>query len=136
MTAFQTAAPVSGSGGTFVPAEVFAGLSSLDRARADSMPFGIVQVDDGGRILLYNRYESDLAGIAPTSAEGRNFFTQVAPCTNNGLFFGTFKKGVAAGQLNVTFPYTFTYRMKPTNVRVHLYRDGASSTNWIFVSRA
>lgn len=122
--------------GTFVPAELFGLLGNLSRSDADSCDFGVVKVDDSGVIKLYNRYESELAGVAPSTAEGKNFFTQVAPCTNNGLFFGSFKKGVASGSLNVTFPYTFTFKMRPTNVKIHLYRDQASKTNWVFVAKA
>ena len=122
--------------GTFVPNEFFAMLGNLSRSDADAADFGVVKVDDQGNIQLYNRYESQLAGIAPNAAEGKNFFTQIAPCTNNGLFFGSFKKGVAAGNLNVAFPYTFTYKMTPTNIRAHLYRDQASGTNWVFVAKA
>ena len=29
--------------------------------------------------------------------------------------------------------YVFTYKMKPTNVMIHLYHDPSSKTNWIFV---
>ena len=121
--------------GTFVPNEVFGMLANFSRNDADSCDFGVVKVDDSGRIELYNRYESELAGVAPSSAEGKNFFTQIAPCTNNSLFFGNFKKGVAANNLNLVFPYTFTYKMKPTNIRVHLFRDVNSKTNWIFVAK-
>ena len=139
MTTFQAnpaAAPAPApTQGTFVPAELFNMLGSLSRADADSCDFGVVKVDDSGRIQMYNRYESELAGVAPSSAEGKSFFTQIAPCTNNALFFGTFKKGIAAGALNVCFPYTFTFKMKPTNVKVHMYRDQASGSNWIFVAK-
>lgn len=125
-----------GGGASFVPDEVFNLLGSFTRNDADACDFGVVKVDDSGVIQLYNRYESELAGVIPSAAEGKNFFTQVAPCSNNGLFYGAFKKGVAAGHLNTSFPYTFTYRMKPTNVKIHLFRDTASATNWIFVAKA
>ena len=57
-----------------------------------------------------------------SAAEGRNFFTQVAPCTNNRLMFGKFKDGVSKGELDSEFNYTITYKMKPTNVQIRLYR--------------
>jgi photoactive yellow protein len=107
----------------FVPADMLSKIGSLSRMQAD------------GVIELYNKYEAELAGVAPTAAEGKNFFTQVAPCTNNRLFFGRFKDGIAAGALNVALPYTFTYKMKPTNVVIHLYHDAASKTNWVFVKK-
>ncbi len=110
-------------------------LGYISRDQADGANFGIVKVDDHGQILLYNRYESELAGVTVATAEGKNFFTQVAICTNNRLFYGKFKDGVASGHLDVSFNYVFTYKMKPTNVIIQLYRDQASSTNWIFVKK-
>ena len=110
-------------------------LGHLSRDQADNANFGIVKVDDQGQILLYNKYESDLAGVSVASAEGKNFFTQVAICTNNRLFFGIFKDGVTSGHLDASFNYVFTYKMKPTNVMIQLYRDQATSTNWIFVKK-
>ncbi|TAE21664.1 MAG: PAS domain-containing protein [Candidatus Kapaibacterium sp.] len=120
---------------TFVPENILLSLSTLDRTKADAVDFGVVQVDETGIVQLYNKYESELAGIAPKDAEGKNFFTQVAPCTNNRLFFGRFKDGLASGNLNIALPYTFTYKMRPTNVQIHLYHDAASKTNWVFVKK-
>ncbi|MBD1208171.1 MAG: PAS domain-containing protein [Ignavibacteria bacterium] len=120
---------------SFVPDSVLQKLAALHRTEADTLDFGVVKVDDAGVIQLFNKYESELAGIAPNDAIGKNYFTQLAPCTNNRLFFGRFKDGVAANNLNVALPYTFTYKMRPTNVQIHLYRDGATKTNWIFVKK-
>jgi len=120
---------------SFVPSDVLSGISSMGPSKLNSLDFGVVQVDDSGVIEFYNRYESKMAGVDPSIAEGGNFFTEVAPCSNNRLFRGRFEDGVASGQLDETFSYTFTYKMKPTLVDVHLYRDGASQTNWIFVKK-
>jgi photoactive yellow protein len=129
-------AAASLSPSSFVPQEVLQNAANLTRADVNACDFGVVKVDDNATILLFNQYEADLAGVSPAQAEGKKFFTQIGPCANNGLFFGSFKKGVAANNLNVLFPYTFTYKMKPTNVMIHLYRDNASKTNWIFVKKA
>ena len=110
-------------------------LGSMSRNDADGCDFGVVKVDNDGKILIYNRYEAELAGIPYTAAEGRNFFTEIAPCTNNKLFFGRFKDGVAKGQLDESFNYTFTYKLRPTNVAIQLVHDKASRTNWVFVKR-
>ena len=111
-------------------------LKDMSEAALDVADFGIVKVDDEGVIAFYNTYESQLAGVAPEQAVGRNFFTQVAPCSNSRLFHGRFKQGIARGELAVQFIYTFTYKMSPTPVKVHLYRDAASQTNWILVQRS
>lgn len=118
---------------SFVPHDVLSKLGRLSREEADRMPFGVVKVDAAGRIQLYNHYEAQLAGIAASSAEGKNFFTEIAPCTNNKLFFGRFKKGVDQGELDTSFNYTFTYKMKPTNVAIHLKHDKESGSSWVFV---
>ena len=118
---------------SFVPATLLPQLPSLTRTAADAQGFGVVKVADDGTVQLYNRWEAELAGIPADSALGRNFFTQVAPCTNNRLVFGRFRDGVQKGALDVEFNYTFTYKMKPTNVAIRLYRDASSATNWVFV---
>lgn len=120
---------------SFVSPDILSKLGSLTRTDVDGVPYGIVKVDNSGKILLYNRYESELAGVAPATAEGKNFFTEVAPCTNNKLFFGKFKSGVELGDLNSAFNYTFTYKMKPTNVQIHLLHDKNTKTNWVFVQK-
>lgn len=110
-------------------------LPSLSHREADEKPYGIVKVDDNGVVQMYNRWESQMAGVAPEKAIGRNFFTQVAPCTNNRLVFGRFKSGVAKGELDVEFNYTFTYKMRPTNVRLRLFHHPGTETNWVLVSK-
>ncbi len=118
---------------SFVPQTFLDRLPSITREQADAQGFGIVQVGDDGTIQLYNQWEATLAGVAVSAAEGRNFFTQVAPCTNNRLVFGKFKDGVQQGRLDAEFNYTFTYTMKPTNVAIRLYRHASTATNWVFV---
>lgn len=119
-----------------IPGEIFAMLSGLDQAMCDSATnIGIVEVDDSGIIKLYNDYEANLAGVDKKSVFGRNFFTEVAPCTNNRLFLGAFKQGVQTNTMDKKFNYTFTYKMKPTPVVIQIYRDSSSKRNFIFVQK-
>lgn len=122
--------------GSFVPPELFSNLGSLTRADIDACDFGIIKLDDSGKVLMVNRYQSELGCVPVPNFENKHYFTQIAPCTNNGLFYGSFRKGIAANSLNMTFPYTFTFKLKPTNVRVHMYRCPSTRTNWCFVQRA
>lgn len=116
-----------------IPGHIFAILDSLDQATADSADVGIVEVDDKGVIKLYNNYEAELAGVEKTQVFGKNFFTEVAPCTNNRLFLGAFKQGVESNAIDKKFNYTFTYKMKPTPVIIQIYRESQSNRNFIFV---
>ncbi|QDV06144.1 Photoactive yellow protein [Planctomycetes bacterium Poly30] len=124
------------AGNSFCDPSLAQSIPTMSPAGIDGLDFGVVKVDDEGSIQLYNKYESELGGRTPASVAGKNFFTEVAVCTNNALFRGIFKEGVEAGTLNHLFPYTFTYKMSPTPVKVHLYRDAASKTNWIFVKKS
>jgi photoactive yellow protein len=118
---------------TFVDNAILNKLGNLTRIEADNAAFGIIKLEADGKILLYNKYESILAGVPIEKAEGKNFFTDIAVCTNNRIFFGKFKEGIAQGNLDLVFNYVFTYKMKPTNVVIHLYYDKISKTNWVFV---
>jgi photoactive yellow protein len=109
-------------------------LRNQDADTLDTVGFGVIKVDDEGIVEFFNQWESELSGVKKEEAEGRNFFTQVAPCTNNRLFRGRFKKGVRRGELDETFTYTYTYKMRPTLVEVHMYRD-ESGNNWIMVQK-
>ncbi|MDX1931349.1 MAG: hypothetical protein SFU56_01965 [Capsulimonadales bacterium] len=119
----------------FVPSTVLSRLPTMKPSELDNLDFGCVQVSDSGVVRAYNRWEADFAGVDQKAAIGRNFFRELAPCTNNRLIFGRFKEGVASDHLNTIVSYAFTYKMRPTLVRVHLYRDPDTRTNWVLVQK-
>ena len=120
---------------SFFDSQILNQLPAASRDFANAQGFGIVKLTDDGTVQMYNKWEAEMAGVAPTDAEGKNFFTQVAPCTNNRLVFGKFKEGVARGTLDAEFNYTFTYRMKPTNVVLRLVHDPKSKSNGVLVGK-
>jgi photoactive yellow protein len=73
-------------------------LMDYDRESFDDLPFGIVEVDAEGRVLTYNKWEEELAGRNRSQTLGRNFFSEVAPCTGVAEFEGRFRELVAAGE--------------------------------------
>ena len=84
------------------------------------LPFGVVKMDFKGNILEYNMAEAELTGTDPTWAVGKNFFREVATCTNTPAFYGAFAEGVKKGFLNAVFNYSFTHCEVPVRVRVHM----------------
>ena len=120
----------------FVSTDILRRLPKMSQDELDALPFGVVLLDDQGVINFYNKYETTLANVDPVYAFGKNFFTQIAPCTNNRLVYGRFKEGVREDALDVVVLYTFTYKMRPTLVNIHLYREPESKTNWVLVQRA
>jgi photoactive yellow protein len=119
----------------FAPLELLTNLPNMKTNQLDMLDFGCIRVSDEGIIISYNRWQAEFAQVDQQEAIGKNFFRELAPCTNNRLVFGRFKQGVVDKALDVVVSYAFTYRMRPTLVKVHLYRDPKSQTNWVLVAR-
>ena len=114
--------------------ETFPGnLPSLGQAELDNLGLGVIELDDAGFVLQYNRKESDFSGHSADRVIGRHFFSDVAPCTNNSVVRAPFEEAMREGVGDVTIPYTFTYRFEPINVNLRLYRHSATETNWLIV---
>jgi len=99
----------------------------------DELPFGAIRLDKDGKILSYNQAEVNLSGREKEKVVGRNFFTEVAPCTNVQEFAGKFREGVRKGTLHIVFPYVFDFEMEPRQVWVTLFYSNETDTAWVFV---
>jgi len=110
-------------------------LNDMDSGQIDNLAFGVITLDKAGNILQYNAAEGAITGRDPKEVIGKNFFTDVAPCTKTDEFHGRFTRGVAAGDLNVMFEYTFDYKMAPTRVRVHMKTAPLGDKYWVLVKR-
>ncbi len=110
-------------------------LAKMGDAQLDKLAFGAIELDASGRILKYNAVEGAITGRDPKAVVGKNFFTEVAPCTNRPEFKGVFDAGVRDNNLNTLFEYIFDHQMKPTKVKIHMKRAISSGSYWIFVKR-
>jgi len=110
-------------------------LSKMNSAQLNELTFGAIEVDATGLILQYNATEGAITGRDPKAAIGKNFFRDVAPCTNRPQFKGVFDAGIKSGDLNTLFEYVFDYQMKPTKVKIHMKRSILGKSYWIFVKR-
>lgn len=111
-------------------------ITRMSEHELDALPFGAIKLDKTGKILSYNMTESKLTGRDPRRVIGRNFFTDVAPCTNVQSFAGRFREGVAKGDMHVIFPYRFDFEMAPRDVSVTLFYSKNTDTAWVFVREA
>ena len=110
-------------------------MATLSPHQIDTLAFGAIQLDRDGKILAFNETESNITGRRKDAVIGRNFFKEVAPCCNKPGFRGVFDAGVATGNLNAIFDYTFDYVMKPTKVKIHMKKAVIGDTYWVFVKR-
>lgn len=111
----------------------FEQIDRMSEQELDGLPFGAIRLDKDGKILSFNMTESKLTGRDPKRVIGRNFFTEVAPCTNVQDFAGRFREGVAREELHIIFPYRFDFQMAPRDVTVTLFYSKQTSTAWVFV---
>lgn len=109
-------------------------LAKLNSAEIDQLAFGAIQLDANGVIQQYNETEGAITGRSPKQVIGKNFFTDVAPCTNTPKFKGAFDK-VVKDRGSVMLEYTFDYQMTPTKVKVHMKPALVGGSFWIFVKR-
>ncbi len=110
-------------------------IAKLSDAEINNLAFGAIELDKTGKVLRFNAMEGQITGRDPKDMIGKNFFTDVAPCTNTPEFKGKFDAGVAKGDLSVIFEYLFDYMMKPTRVKVHMKKSIIGDSYWIFVKR-
>ena len=102
-----------------------------DPAAYDQVAFGIVAMDGEGTVFAYNRAESVFAGVLPEHVIGLNFFTDVAPCTNNYLVAARFEDEAL---LDETIDYIFTVKMRPTRVRLRMLKDANVDRQYLVVA--
>lgn len=108
-------------------------MRGLTPEELDGLPFGAIQIDREGRIQAYNAKEGELAGLEPASVIGKNFFSEVAPCTNVREFAGRFRNDLRAGSPYVAFPFLFDFPGRPTRVMILLSWDERAGCGWILV---
>jgi photoactive yellow protein len=115
--------------------EQLAQLPGLNSNELDRLPFGAIRLDRHGNIVHYNATEAKLSGYKPASLVGKNFFTDVAPCTNVREFGGRFREGVAKKWLHAVFPYSFNFS-PPVTLTVTLYYHPDTDSAWVLIRTA
>ena len=67
-------------------------LESMSAEQLNQLPFGVVRITGEGDILSYNDSESSISSKRVSEVIGKNFFREVAPCTNVLEFYGEYLK--------------------------------------------
>jgi photoactive yellow protein len=117
-------------------AEMIRLLDTLSGEELDELPVGIIQLDRGGTVLQYNETESSLARFNRADVVGRNFFTEIAPCTAVRDFQGRFDEGVQRGELDATFAYQFRFADDRTkDVTITMSYRPHNDNVWVVVER-
>lgn len=100
----------------------FLSLSAVYKKQLDELPFGIIDLDPQATVMAYNRAEANLSRLQAEQVIGRNFFTEVAPCTAVKEFQGRFREFISGGERTMRFSFTFSFRHGPVDVEIFLLR--------------
>lgn len=101
-------------------------MGRLSRQDLDALPYGVIRLDDEGRILGMNPAERSAAGV--NGLVGKNFFSEVAPCTDVQEFHGRFESFLGSSERLREFNFTYRFADEvTTRVRIVFVRgnDGA-----------
>ncbi len=112
-------------------------VCSMNERELDRQPFGVIRLDREGYVLSYNLYEERQARRQRRDVVGKNFFTEIAPCTRVKEFYGRFLAGVERRELNATFGFVFQFPHKTRNVDVSLFYKHAAQEHddsvWVII---
>lgn len=121
--------------GDLLNADTLARLDEMDKGALDALTVGLFKLDDEGIVRDANQQALQWPDVLAESLKGivgKNFFSDVAPGTDNTLFRGRFEEGVASGSMDEPFTYTYVSEaVSPTNLAVHLYSSSHHSSYWI-----
>jgi photoactive yellow protein len=115
------------------PSFLFQNVNSISEKELDSLAYGVIQLDGAGTVLRYNAYEAELSGLVRQRVIGKNFFKEVAPCSDIKEFYGRFQEGVTAGELHCTFRFHFPFKKNPRDVTITLLYNNRDQTVWVLV---
>ena len=118
-----------------VDADTLDQLDAMSDDALEALDVGAVQLRDDGTVAALNDAAfrlPDLPDRADRAAVvGEHFFRDLAPSTDNELFFGRFRTGRRRGELDARFPYTFAGPSGAAAFTVHLYRGPGRETTWL-----
>jgi photoactive yellow protein len=103
--------------------------SDIDFATLDLLPYGVIVLDGEGTVLYYNEREEQIASRSRTDVVGRNFFKDIAPCTEVREFREPYERALRLEGSLPAFHFRFPFPGNPREVDITLtgfrYRDQA-----------
>lgn len=109
-------------------------IPEIDFATLDLLPYGIIVVDEEGKILYYNAREEEIAKRRRGNVLGKNFFSEVAPCTQVQEFYGRFKETMLRAGLVADFHFRFPFPGRPREVEITLTSFQKDGSNLCLIS--
>ncbi|MCB9626802.1 MAG: PAS domain-containing protein [Sandaracinaceae bacterium] len=112
-------------------------IDALDDGALDELPYGVICIDAHGIILRYNIAEARFARLDRTAVIGRDFFTEVAPCTATPEFEGRVREVISQppGRGVVAFNYVFDFKFGAQEVTIDVVASRDHQRFYLLVNR-
>ena len=112
-------------------------IDGLSEEELDQLDFGVIGIDSECAVRLYNKSESQIAGLSRDRVVGNHLFNVVAPCMNNFMVAQRLQDALETGvALDEYLDYVFTLRMRPVRVKLRLLAAPALTFRYVVVQRA
>lgn len=109
-------------------------LPTLSREDFDALPYGAIRLDSENKIIAYNAAESELARRAPAEVMGKDFFKQVAPCTNVAELAGWLQLARKSGETRQTrLDFVFDFPFGREHVDIAILYDAPHAVAHVLV---
>ena len=96
------------------------GVPLLSEEELNDLPYGAVELDSEGRILSINASEAARTGLDASWVVGKNFFKEIAPCTDVQSFRGQFTRFLQSNAGPESFKFTFPFPGRRVKVTITL----------------
>jgi photoactive yellow protein len=100
----------------------------------DTLPFGVVRLDEAGKVTYFSRTEAEQSGYGDRRAIGRDFFTQMAPCLATPELSSRIEKARRAGSLDIVFEQVGDFGDPERELRVRVLSASGGGL-WVFLQR-
>ncbi len=108
-------------------------FDALSEADLNALPFGVIKLTAIGDVLFYSDGESKISGRRSDRCVGRNFFEDLAPCSNAPGFFGRLANLARAGCGRDSFEFFFTFYFPRLRAQIELSVSSTPGEYWMAV---
>lgn len=115
--------------------EVRKAISTSSLENLNRLAIGAIEVDKYGKILEYSEAGNQFSGFNNDEVIGRNFFKDIATCTDYGEFKKYFYEIVEGKREEALFDFLLTNFRPPVKVQVMLKRSIIDQKYWIFIKK-
>jgi len=109
-------------------------LNRLSPLELDQLPYGVIVLDENDIVVAYNQHEENLARLSRHDAIGRNFFHEIAPCTNVreiSTWIGKMRREKRTVTKQLDFVFLFPFGREFVNLSIAV--DASLKTTTILV---